>query len=77
MKRKTSIFIISIIFLVVLLIPIKNVYKDGGTITYSAALYKVVKWHKINVTIEGGYKTGTEVFVFPKNLFDWYNLVDE
>ena len=67
MKRKTSITILSIIILIILLIPIKTIYKDGGTITYSAVLYKVVKWHKINDIIEGGYKTGIEVIVFPKN----------
>ena len=73
MKRKAIITRISMICLIALLFPLITVYKDGGTITYSAVLYKVVKWHKMNDTIEGGYKTGTEVLIFPNNYLDWYN----
>ena len=50
-----------IVFLAVLLFPIRNIYKDGGTKTYTSLVYKVISWN----TLEG--KTGTEIKLFPNN----------
>lgn len=65
MKKRWWILIIIAVVLI-LIFPIKNVYRDGGTVEYSAILYKVIKWNRIRVYEEN--KTGTEVYFFPKNL---------
>ena len=73
MKKK--IIIIAICFTFVLLVlPMKYTYKDGGTKEYRAVLYNVIKWHSIDNNYESGYKTGTEFHFFPANLrrIDFY-----
>ena len=71
MKKRLLIFII--IILMILVIPIRREANDGGTVEYSAILYKVIKWDRIRKYEEN--KTGTEVYFFPKNLhsLDWYD----
>ena len=68
MKIKKRILIPLIVLLAVLLIPLPLRLKDGGTVTYNAVLYRVVVWHALNEADVGGYKTGVEVHIFPKNL---------
>ena len=73
MKKK--IIIIAICFTFVLLVlPMKYTYKDGGTKEYRAVLYNIIKWHSIDNNYESGYKTGTEFHFFPANLrrIDFY-----
>ena len=73
MKKK--IIIIAICFIIVLLLlPMKYQYKDGGTKEYKAVLYNVIKWHSLDNNYDDGYKTGTEVHFFPANLrrIDYY-----
>ena len=65
MKKKWWILII-ILVAIVLVFPIKRVANDGGTVEYSAVLYKIIKWNRIRMYEEN--KTGTEVYFFPKNL---------
>jgi hypothetical protein len=50
------------------LIPVKKVYEDGGTQTYTALTYKVIVWKQIDG------KTGTEFYIFPNNFhqLDYY-----
>lgn len=73
MKKKWWILIIIAIVLI-LVFPIKLVYRDGGTVEYSAILYKVIKWNRIRPYEEN--KTGTEVYFFPQNLhsLEYYDL---
>ena len=68
MKKKIIMIMVVIIVLVVLLFPVHNVYRDGGTQTYSALAYKVIIWKEL----EG--RRGTEVYIFPENLhtLDYY-----
>lgn len=40
MKKK----LIFIILAILLLLPIKRVYKDGGTVTYTSISYKIIIW---------------------------------
>ena len=47
---KKRIVIIFIIF-ILLIFPIKNTYKDGGTVTYTSLTYKIICW-KIPINIE-------------------------
>lgn len=62
MKKKVSIGI-CILLTIVLLIPVRVPLKDGGTIVYSAVLYRVEKVHGIDIDSagEGGYLEGTIV----------------
>lgn len=59
------------IILVILLVPIKFKYKDGGTTEYKALLYKVIKWN----TLEG--RRGTDFYLFPNNIhsIDYYKEI--
>jgi hypothetical protein len=64
MNKRAKITISIIIALVVLIsvVPIPTgVYKDGGTRTYTALTYKVVKWHRLS-----GYEK-TSVYWLPNN----------
>ena len=67
MKKKLIIFI-AVIVVILLLIPVKKVYEDGGTQTYTSLTYKVIVWKQIDG------KTGTEFCVFPNNFhqLDYY-----
>ena len=54
-----------ILVLVVLLFPVRTVYKDGGTRDYKAILYRIVVW---NVLVdEGTVYQGTDFYLFPAN----------
>ena len=64
MKKKWWILII-ILVAIILVFPTKKICNDGGTVEYSALLYKVINWNRIRVFEEN--KTGTEVYFFPKN----------
>ena len=47
-------------------IPVPSgVYKDGGTRTYSALTYKIVKWNKL--IDEGNKYQNTSVYWLPDN----------
>ena len=65
MKKRWWILII-VVVVISLFVPIKRVYRDGGTIEYSAVLYKVIKWDRIRKYEEN--KKGTEIYWFPRNL---------
>ena len=63
MKRKW-ILIIVIFILVLLFVPMPTgTYKDGGTKTYSALTYKIVKWNRL---IEDGVYEKTRVYFLAK-----------
>ena len=66
MKRRLKILSIVIGIVLFLIVPIKRECNDGGTVEYSAILYKVIKWNRIRQYEEN--KTGTEVYFFPQNL---------
>ncbi len=68
MNKRAKITISIIIALVVLIsvVPIPTgVYKDGGTRTYTALTYKVVKWHKLSGY--GDIYEKTSVYWLPNN----------
>ena len=72
MKKK---ILFLIIILVILFFPVRTSYFDGGTVTYNALTYKIIKWHKIDNYYHSGYKEGTEIHLFPNNFktLDEYN----
>lgn len=77
MKEKTKIFFASLVLLVILLlfVPVSTgVYKDGGTRTYTALTYKIVKW-QVLVDAETTYES-TSVFWYPDNFKSYEELWD-
>ena len=54
-----------VLLLLVLFFPISNIYKDGGTRTYTALTYKVFVWN--HMLDSDATKTGMEVHLFPNN----------
>lgn len=71
-KKKVITMIIILPFLLILFVPIPTgVYKDGGTSTYTALTYKVVKWNRI---INENYKYNKiSVYCLPDN----FKSIDE
>jgi hypothetical protein len=68
MKKRILILIIVLLFL---LTPIPLRLKDGGTVEYTAILYKVTKRHAMTFQDDvEGYDIGTEIRVL---WFDVYN----
>lgn len=65
MKKK--LIIIAIIFLIIIFVPIPMGTYDDGTRTYNALTYKIVKWHKADLSVLGGWYYSTSVFWFPEN----------
>lgn len=76
--NKLIVFIIIILLFVLCLVPIPLHRNDGGTVEYSAILYRIIVWHKINPNasyldhkiVDNGqpqYLTGTDFYIFPFN----------
>ena len=70
MKKKKIILAVIIITLIVMLIPIRAVYKDGGTVGYNAVLYSVTDYHSINFDRESGYDTGIEIKILGITVYE-------
>ena len=64
----------ALLFIVILLFPIKLKYKDGGTTTYNAILYKIIVWNILDRNEPSGFKRGVEIHLFPNNFYslDYY-----
>ena len=61
MKKRMWIFLIAaLLVLLVLLVPIKAIYDDGGTVEYSALLYKIVNWNRL---YNDGNFTDTKIYL--------------
>ena len=65
---KKKLIIVFAVITVVLLLPVRKVYEDGGTQTYTSLTYKVIVWKQIDG------KSGTELYIFPNNFhqLDYY-----
>ena len=66
--KKILIIVFAVIAVALLLIPVRKVYEDGGTQTYTSLTYKVIVWKQIDG------KSGTEFYLFPNNFhqLDYY-----
>jgi hypothetical protein len=72
LKKKIIIIIIVSILLIVLFTPFSiKMYKDGGTRTYTALTYKIVRWNKI-INANEIYKK-TSIYWLPSN----FKSIDE
>lgn len=65
---KTTIIIVASIaaVLLILVIPVKRTYTDGGTVMYSALTYKKIVWN-VRHAYNNTYRTGEEIHFFPGN----------
>ena len=74
---KKNIIIALILVVIVLLIPIPRRYPDGGSVSYKALVYEVVKIHQPSNTTNytkpnydiGEYADGLEVKVLGKTVY--------
>ena len=66
--KKKLIIVFAVIAVVLLLIPVRKGYEDGGTQTYTSLTYKVIVWKQIDG------KSGKEFYIFPNNFhqLDYY-----
>lgn len=65
--KKIWIPIAILVLMAVLFVPVPSgTYKDGGTRTFSALTYKIVKWNRLPGIGEGRYEA-TKIYFFPKN----------
>lgn len=76
-KKKISskaAIIIIVVSIIILFFPIRKTYFDGGTVTYTSIMYKLIFWNKIDSYYESGYKTNSEIHIFPTNFrsLDYY-----
>lgn len=62
------------LIMVVLLIPTKEEYDDGGTVKYNAILWSVTKHHGITFDSDGnaGYNTGTTIRILCFDVYSSY-----
>ena len=63
--KKKKRLIILCLALLIMCIPIKYNYKDGGTVSYRAILYSYTKYHRLED--DDRYFTGTKLLIFPFN----------
>lgn len=71
MKKKFAIALLVVIAAVILFVPIRQTWDDGGTVTYSALTYKVVCWNRLVLHEDRmGRYVRTQVYVFPTNFTD-------
>lgn len=69
--KKTVIVILAVL---ALLLPVRLVYKDGGSVEYRAILYSVTKRHELaDQNGQEGFLVGTEVKLLS---FEVYNDVE-
>ena len=75
-KKLLVINLISTVILLILFLPIKFQYRDGGTVDYRALTYRVIDWNKLNN--DGTYYKARDVIFFPNNFhsIEYYELVE-
>ena len=62
MKHKRRLLLI-LLLLILLLVPVPLHLKDGGTVVYQAALYRIERVCRISPAADGGVQRGTVVRV--------------
>ena len=76
--KKKSILIVIILVGIILLFPIPLRLKDGGSIEYKALIYKVTKYHRIDlVESETGYIDGIGIEILGLEIFNNTNKKTE
>lgn len=60
-KKKIIIIIIVALIFILMLVPIPNRLKDGGTVEYNAILYQYTKIHRLSEKSSTGFENGWEL----------------
>lgn len=69
--KKTIIIIVSVIIALILLVPVPQHYKDGGSVCYKAVLYSVTKYHRLpDSESDGKYIGGTCIEILGIPVYD-------
>ena len=61
MKKKKIMIIVAIVVFILMLIPIPNRLKDGGSVEYNAVLYQYTKIHRLSEKSSTGYEDGWDL----------------
>ena len=71
MKRKKIIIIAIVLFVVILLTPIRMNLKDGGSVRYKSLVYEVTKMHQLAPEVEGAkpYIDGFEIKILGMTVY--------
>lgn len=69
MKKKIIIICI-IIILFILVVPIRNMLWDGGTVEYKALLYKITKYHRLDQSSKSGYNDGIKIEILGFTIYN-------
>ena len=70
-KTRIKAWILLAAVLAAMCIPVRNQYKDGGTVRYSAVLYGVTRWHALAIEDHrSGYRIGTQVRILFWDVYD-------
>lgn len=74
------IIVVAVIVLLILLFPIRNQLKDGGTVEYKALLYKISKVHRLisreEIEQEGKIEEYDDGIIIELLGFEIYNSVE-
>lgn len=74
-KKKLIAGVIIIIMLIALLTPVRMVYEDGGSVSYKALVYEVIKLHELADDGEvKPYIEGLEIRILGRTV---YRVTDE
>ena len=71
MKKNFSIIIV--IIFILLLIPMQNRLKDGGSIQYKSILYDITKVHRLNENSSTGYDDGVIIKILGIQVYNVIN----
>ena len=69
MKKRIG-FILLLIVLLILFVPVRIQYKDGGSVEYKAILYQVIDVKKLNESSTTGYEEGIIIKIFGLEVFN-------
>ena len=70
MKKRKRITLLIVVLWILLCIPVKLAYKDGGTVAYKAVLWSYTKYHRIQS--DDSYYEADVFRVFPFNFINNY-----
>ena len=56
-----------ILILCILFFPLRNNYNEGQIREYKSLTYQIIIWNYPDNNYDSGYKTGTDVHIFPNN----------
>ncbi len=70
MKRRIAIAVIIAVVLAILLIPVPNHIKDGGSVEYKALIYSVTKYHRLPPLGSEDYLEGWKIEILGFTLRD-------